>query len=125
MNLIDSLHKQYPPLPKEILNLSAHETACHYCGVSYLILSEMEKMKEQVKQMETELQELSCFKNERPQLMEMMDALNKKVVDYKEQLNVNSIWKSEFEQQLQRTQLELEASQKLNASLIQKLVKLG
>lgn len=49
---------QYKPLPQEILNMNESDTACHYCGISYLILSKYSKMEQYLKQQEKELQSL-------------------------------------------------------------------
>ena len=52
---------QYRALPEEILNLSDTETACQYCGISYLLLTKYEKMTQQLQSLEQELQKLQVF----------------------------------------------------------------
>jgi hypothetical protein len=42
------------PLPDEILAMSEAETACQYCGISYLVLNKCEKMEQLVREMEQE-----------------------------------------------------------------------
>ena len=42
------------PLPDEIMAMSEEETACQYCGISYLILNKCEKMEQLVREMEVE-----------------------------------------------------------------------
>ena len=63
------------PLPDEILNMTDKETACQYCGISYLLLSKYERMTNHVKAMEKELSNLKDFVLERPQLMEKIQTL--------------------------------------------------
>ncbi|XP_028275987.1 trichohyalin [Parambassis ranga] len=46
------------PLPEEIKKMDHSETVCFYCGVSYLIFHEFDKLHTQVVQLETELQTL-------------------------------------------------------------------
>ena len=45
------------PLPQEILDMRHEDTVCQYCGIPYLIHSEMSKMKKRVAQLEKELEE--------------------------------------------------------------------
>lgn len=42
------------PLPQDILDMNEHETACQYCGISYLILNKCEKMEQMVQEMQAE-----------------------------------------------------------------------
>jgi len=49
---------QYKPLPQDILDMNESDTACQYCGISYLILSKYSKMEQYLKQQEKELQNL-------------------------------------------------------------------
>jgi hypothetical protein len=63
------------PLPDEILNMTDKETACQYCGISYLLLSKYEKMTIHVQAMENELQGLKDYVRERPQLQEKIQVL--------------------------------------------------
>ena len=37
------------PLPSEILEMDNGETVCQFCGVSYLIHTEIKKLEEQIK----------------------------------------------------------------------------
>ncbi len=43
-----NLHLPIYPLPNEILKMDNNETICKYCGVSYLIHSEVKKLKEAI-----------------------------------------------------------------------------
>jgi hypothetical protein len=52
--------RQNRPLPQDILNMGTDETACEYCGISYLILTKCEKMEELVKEMEDEQNKLKA-----------------------------------------------------------------
>lgn len=49
-------------LPQDILQMSETETACEYCGISYLILNKCEKMQEIVKEMEEERGKLRVYR---------------------------------------------------------------
>jgi len=49
---------QYKPLPQEILDMNENDTACQYCGISYLILSKYSKMEQYLRQKDKELQSL-------------------------------------------------------------------
>lgn len=40
------------PLPEELQKMDHDETVCQYCGIPYLIHSEVSKMKKQVCEME-------------------------------------------------------------------------
>ncbi len=43
------------PLPEEIIAMSESETACQFCGVSYLVLSRMEALQQEMKKLERDL----------------------------------------------------------------------
>jgi hypothetical protein len=49
------------PLPEDIQQMTESETACQYCGISYLLLTKYEKMTLHVQQLEKQLQELQVF----------------------------------------------------------------
>ncbi|KAI9091546.1 hypothetical protein DFS34DRAFT_323851 [Phlyctochytrium arcticum] len=63
----------YRPLPSDILELSEAETACHYCGISYLLLHKYERMREHVKGMENELSDLKNYVAERPKILAQIE----------------------------------------------------
>jgi hypothetical protein len=46
------------PAHQDIMSLSESETACMYCGISYLILAKCEKMEKLVNEMLKERDEL-------------------------------------------------------------------
>lgn len=50
----NSSFQEMRPLPQDILDMNEHETACQYCGISYLILNKCERMEEMVREMEAE-----------------------------------------------------------------------
>ncbi|KAJ1555054.1 hypothetical protein HK405_003366 [Cladochytrium tenue] len=56
------------PLPEDILALDDHQTACQYCGVSYLLLSKYEKMLLHVAKLEKHLAELKSYEEDYPKL---------------------------------------------------------
>jgi hypothetical protein len=73
-------------LPQEILEMSETETACEYCGISYLILNKCEKMQEILRQMEEERASLRVwllitkeYVEERPSIMTRLESLQAKV----------------------------------------------
>ncbi|KAA3679741.1 uncharacterized protein DEA37_0011033 [Paragonimus westermani] len=46
------------PLPEELRNLSRCQTVCQYCGVSYLVLSEIKRLEECLSRLQTESTDL-------------------------------------------------------------------
>lgn len=50
---MDKLTKMRP-LPQEIMDMTESDTACQYCGISYLILAKCEKMEALVNEMQLE-----------------------------------------------------------------------
>ncbi len=49
-----NFHSLQRMLPKDIMEMEETETACQYCGISYLILTKCERMERLVKEMEQE-----------------------------------------------------------------------
>ena len=45
-----SFEKYYPqhPLPREIKDLPVKETVCEFCGISYLVHSEIKRLEEEI-----------------------------------------------------------------------------
>ncbi|KAJ3330103.1 hypothetical protein HDU76_006426 [Blyttiomyces sp. JEL0837] len=56
------------PLPEDIAQLDDQETACQFCGVSYLLLSKYDRVVVHVSKLEKELKELQNYKVEFPAL---------------------------------------------------------
>ena len=50
-------------LPAEILALDESQTACQYCGISYLLLNKLEKLKQHVEYLERERDEMRVDSN--------------------------------------------------------------
>ena len=63
------------PLPADIQAMSSEETACQYCGISYLLLSKYEKMTILCENIEKELSDLKQYVQERPGMLKKMDEL--------------------------------------------------
>ena len=53
-----SAQQTFRGLPQEILEMTESETACKYCGISYLLLTKVEKMEAHCRQMEAQLENL-------------------------------------------------------------------
>jgi regulator of replication initiation timing len=55
-------------LPEEIQKMSESETACEYCGISYLLLTKYEQLQSQVNEMQIERDKLREYIQERDQI---------------------------------------------------------
>lgn len=83
-----SLHNYVPSkeLPKEVLELPPDETRCRFCGVSYLVHHEVNKLKEVIKELEAKLREAETLQErvlvtkENDKLRKQMDCLNHRCV---------------------------------------------
>jgi chromosome segregation ATPase len=64
------------PLPHDILSLPPDETACSFCGISYLLAHKYETLSKHVEELNMELETLREFKEERPGLLTRIDILN-------------------------------------------------
>ncbi|KAJ3181161.1 hypothetical protein HDU87_001290 [Geranomyces variabilis] len=65
----------FRPLPKDILEMSESDTACQYCGVSYLLLSKYEQMVGHVRGLEAHLAGLQEYAKERPAILARIASL--------------------------------------------------
>ncbi|KAI8930246.1 hypothetical protein BC831DRAFT_1039 [Entophlyctis helioformis] len=65
----------YKPLPEEIMRMSETETACQYCGISYLLLSKYERMEKHVLEVDAEMARLKKYIEERPQMLSRLESL--------------------------------------------------
>ncbi len=65
------------PLPLEILEMSSEETACKYCGISYLLSTKYEKMSQELLKIQKELEFSRTITLERPFLLERISGLCK------------------------------------------------
>jgi hypothetical protein len=50
--------QDFRPEDQDIMAMSEHETACQYCGISYLILAKCERMERMVEEMQKERDEM-------------------------------------------------------------------
>eukprot|EP00842_Homolaphlyctis_polyrhiza_P001134 jgi/Hompol1/2020/HPOL_002804-RA len=66
---------QFRPLPEEILRMGEAETACQYCGISYLLLTKYERMEAHVKEVDMEFAKLKKYVEERPQMMTRLESM--------------------------------------------------
>ena len=65
------------PLPQDIQEMGESDTACQYCGISYLLLHKYEKMEAHVKTMEKEFLDLKKYVAERPGMVSRLESLLK------------------------------------------------
>ncbi|KAI9144529.1 hypothetical protein BKA69DRAFT_801990 [Paraphysoderma sedebokerense] len=77
---------QRPPLPQEILRMADDETACKFCGVSYLILSRTEKLEKLVESLNHELDLRKKYIEERPALLLKIQRSENDIVTMTQQL---------------------------------------
>ncbi|KAJ3290773.1 hypothetical protein HK104_006535, partial [Borealophlyctis nickersoniae] len=63
------------PLPEEILRMPEEETACQYCGISYLLLTKYERMENCVRELENQLDQYKSYAQERPTLITRIENL--------------------------------------------------
>ncbi|KXS15226.1 hypothetical protein M427DRAFT_70090 [Gonapodya prolifera JEL478] len=64
-------------LPEEVKDLDTDATACRYCGVSYLLLHEVERMKKYVAAVEDKLVGLEHYAEERPAVLARLAELER------------------------------------------------
>lgn len=53
MNETFEKHEPIHPLPNEILEMKRDETVCQYCGISYLIHSEIKALENKIRVIQT------------------------------------------------------------------------
>ena len=72
------------PLPPEVNNMERDETVCQYCGVSYLIHSEIKKLEERTLAAEAELKHYKGAMDREKQVREELEKAKKEINDLKE-----------------------------------------
>ena len=98
------------PLPLDILELSQEETACKYCGISYLLLTKYEKMSNQLRELRLEIDKNKEIVSERPGLLSRIESLSK--------LQCESI------QKIEELEEKVESSSLKNYNDSEKIIKL-
>ncbi|KAI8826651.1 uncharacterized protein EV422DRAFT_510971 [Fimicolochytrium jonesii] len=99
----------FAPLPDEILHLSESETACQYCGISYLLLSKYERMLEHVRGLEKHLSGLQEYAKERPKMLEDLNLLRMSAGELQGKTKVLEGELARTRQQARDSSTELEA----------------
>lgn len=64
-------------LSKDVREMSDSETACEYCGISYLLLNKYERLEKEMAEMKLERHRLSKYIEERPKIMEHIEMISK------------------------------------------------
>ncbi|KAJ1332846.1 hypothetical protein BSLG_008473 [Batrachochytrium salamandrivorans] len=115
---------QLRPLPDDILHMKETDTACQYCGISYLLLSKYESMNSHVQKVETEMAELKNYIQERPQMLTRIDLLLARQRELEHDQEVTLAAMLEWQTRSQRDTAEVERMQLLNLELNSQLEKL-
>ncbi|KAL7750643.1 hypothetical protein RI367_003985 [Sorochytrium milnesiophthora] len=105
-----------PPLPSELQELNEADTACRFCGVSYLLLARMEKLQVEFARLERELEDRKAFALERPKVLAENASLTGSLAQLKDRYTQLETLQQQTSEQLQQWQLkETLWSQKLEA----------
>ncbi|KAH9276689.1 hypothetical protein BASA83_000822 [Batrachochytrium salamandrivorans] len=115
---------QLRPLPDDILHMKETDTACQYCGISYLLLSKYESMNSHVQKVETEMAELKNYIQERPQMLTRIDLLLARQRELEHDQEVTLAAMLEWQTRSQRDTAEVERMQLLNLELNSQLAEL-
>ncbi|KAH9267470.1 hypothetical protein BASA84_000647 [Batrachochytrium salamandrivorans] len=115
---------QLRPLPDDILHMKETDTACQYCGISYLLLSKYESMNSHVQKVETEMAELKNYIQERPQMLTRIDLLLARQRELEHDQEVTLAAMLEWQTRSQKDTAEVERMQLLNLELNSQLEKL-
>ncbi|KAI8807699.1 hypothetical protein BJ742DRAFT_895078 [Cladochytrium replicatum] len=95
---------------EEVLRLSEEQTACQYCGISYLLLTKYEKMQSHVLGLESELNQLKQYELERPDIL-------RKIELYAREIKTLQLSHDQQKQQLEEALTDQEdLQQSLNAA---------
>ena len=74
------------PLPDEILKMKKDETVCHFCGVSYLIHTEIKRLEDRIKELEKQLIDYDILKVKEIQFSQITGEQNLRIQDLEEKL---------------------------------------
>ncbi len=85
----DIFEKHTPifPLPAEILKMKKDETVCHFCGVSYLIHTEIKRLEDYIKELEKKLKDYDILKEKETQFNQINIEQNLRIQDLEEKLS--------------------------------------
>lgn len=88
----DSFEKHTPifPLPNEILQMTKDETVCHFCGVSYLIHTEIKRLEDRIKALESQLTDYNILKVKEVQFNQINIEKNLRIIDLEEKLTLKT-----------------------------------
>lgn len=102
------------PLPEEIRKMDRAETICRYCGVSYLIHSEIKALEKRVKSLEKELQHHAGCEERENKLKEELQVLQDQRGEFEMELTVKDAAISTLTNNLKNSEMTCERLHKQN-----------
>ena len=119
MNSEEVFEKHTPrfPLPAEILSMKKDETVCQFCGVSYLIHTEIKRLEDRVKELETQLTDYTQLKEKEIQFKQINAEQNLRIEDLEEKLNTRIQMISSLNNDIELKELDINRFKKKNQDL--------